>query len=84
MREAEILNTHERPGKFRWERRVGQSVSPQDTCDTHHAARYTATYDNAGLLDKIKMMYPVAAAWRQVGPPIPLQLVLTYAEENTR
>ena len=28
----------------------------------HIAARYTAKYDNAGLLEEIKMMYPVAAA----------------------
>ena len=32
-----------------------------DTQLTHHAARYTATYDNAEFLDKINMMYPVAA-----------------------
>jgi hypothetical protein len=44
----------------------------KNTHHTHHAARYTATYDNAGFLEEIKMMYPAIPASRQVVLPISL------------
>lgn len=44
------------------ENTMGLSVDISlDTQFTHHAARYTAAYDKAEFLDRIKMMYPVAA-----------------------
>lgn len=38
----------------------------EDTRNVYQAARYMAKYDSAGVLEKIKMMYPIAAGECQV------------------
>lgn len=43
-----------------------------------------AKYDKAGILEKIKMVYPIAAEECQVVFPAPLQIMPTYTETETR